>query len=165
MTPIVVLAGLVVVPIVVLFVLRVNAALVFLSLCLGDILVQFVGKNAATIISNTGRNVQVTGTAIDLGLLVAPAVITTVLMVKTVNGHKKLLNLLPAAGTGLLTALLVVPLLSSNLANNILQSKPWHDIQSIQSGIVAASALICLFFLLLQRPKHSSEKESKHHKG
>ena len=163
--PIAILVGLMVLPIVLLFLLRVNASLVFLSLCLGDVLVQFVSKDVVSIISGASLNVHTTDSAIKLALLLAPAALTTLFMIRTVSGHKKFINLLPAAGTGLLTALLVVPLLSPAVSANIINSSLWQSMQSLQSSIVAASTLICLLFLWLQRPKHSSEKGGKHHKG
>ncbi len=160
--PMVILAGLVGGPVVLLFLLRVNAALVFLSLCLGDVLVQFVGRDAVTIVSGASVGVHTTASLIRLVLLLAPAALTTVLMIRTVSGHGRILNILPAAGTGLLLALLVVPQLSAGLAASILRSSAWQNMLSFQSGTVALSAVICLFFLWLQRPKRGSKKEGKH---
>jgi len=61
--------------------------------------------------------------------------------------------------------LLVVPLLPPGTAHNIVHSSVWHNVQSLQSGIVALSALVCLLFLLLQRPKNHDDKHGKKHKG
>ena len=46
MAPAVILSAIVLVPVVVLMLLRIIAALVFLSLCLGNVLVQFIAPDA-----------------------------------------------------------------------------------------------------------------------
>jgi hypothetical protein len=159
--PLAVLIGLVAVPIVLLFFLRVNAAFVFLSLCLGSVLVQFAGDDAASIVSGASTGSNVTESTIKLALLVAPAVLTILFMMGTVKGNKKFFNLIPAAATGILVALLAVPQLSPGLAGSIQSLGAWQSVLQVQSGVVAASTLICLIFLWSSRPKHD-EKGKKH---
>lgn len=152
--------------------LRINATLVFLSLCLGDVLVQFVAPDAKSLLgmlsvkSVNTSNLQ--GSTISLGLLLLPVILTTLFMIKTVKGKFKLtLNLLPAVGVGLLGALLVVPLLPPGLATNIVASSLWTQVQNAQNLIVGTSALVCLLVLWMQRPKTGGEEKhgGKHHKG
>lgn len=159
--PLTVLIGLVAVPVVLLFFLRVNAAFVFLSLCLGNILVQFSGNDAASIVAGASTSAYATESTIRLALLVAPAVLTIIFMMGTVKGSKKFFNLLPAAVTGILVALLAVPLLSPGLSGDIMALPIWQSAQRLQSGLVAASTLVCLVFLWSSRPKHE-EKGKKH---
>lgn len=155
------LVGLIAVPAVVLMVLRINATLVFLSICLGDVLVQFVGKDASSIL--TAMGVHLGGQTIKLFLLALPTVLTAVFMIKTVRGSKLVINALPAVGAGLLLALLIVPLLPMNMNVNILSSSLWHQVQAAQDMIVGLSALLCLFVLWLQRPKAGDDKHGKKH--
>lgn len=165
MSPDIILVALIVLPIVLLFVLRVSATFVFLSLCLGDVLERFVGRDAATVIGGSGSAIKATGSYLQLSLLLAPAVLTMIFMIHTVRGRKKFLNLLPALGTGLLMALLVVPLLPPGLSHTIVTSSSWAKIEQLQSAIVLSSAVLCLLFLLMQRPKHGGgdEKHGKKH--
>lgn len=172
MNPTIILGAIVLVPLVLLMVLRINAALVFLSLCLGNILVQFVAEDAnsfMTILQSTKANSVVDAggdNIIKLLLLLLPVLLTSVFMIKTVKGVKLVLNILPAAGVGLLGGLLVVPLLSPELAGSILESTLWIEVSKAQNLIVGTSALVCLFVLWLQRPKAGGgeEKHAKHHK-
>lgn len=164
--PVATLCAIVLVPILILMVLRINAALVFLSLCLGDVLVQFVAKDTSEFLtlhsdklppSSAGSN------TVKLILLLIPVVLTAVFMIRTVSGQSKLLlNLLPAAGVGMLGALLVVPLLPPGLAHNVVGSSLWSNVNRVQDLIVGASAVICLFVLWLQRPKAGHAKHGKH---
>ena len=166
MSPEVILIGLMALPVLILFLFSVNAALVFLSLCLGDVLVQFASHDAVTILSGAGSSAHVTESFIKLLLLLAPAILTTIFMIRTVRGkYKRILNILPAAGVGLLTVLLVVPVTSPGLNHNLVASSLWQNIQQFESGIVALGAFLCLFFLWFQRPKGHEEKHGKKHKG
>ena len=148
MTPDLTFAAIVLVPIVLLMVLRINAALVFLSLCLGNVLVQFVARDADDFFSllessNATGTIETTSNNVALILLLTPVVLTTIFMIRTVHGHGRLLlNALPAAGVGLLGALLIVPLLPAGLSHNIIDSS--------------------LLVLWLQRPKTGEGKHGKH---
>src|SRR5665213_947093 len=172
MSPAVILAAIVLVPVVLLMVLRVNAALVFLSLCLGDVLVQFISPDANSFFSflssaRVTSNVSASSQTVRLVLLLLPVVLTAVFMIRTVRGSARLLlNALPSAGVGLLGALLVVPLLSAGLSHNIVHSGLWDQVQRAQDLIVGTSALVCLLVLWLQRPKTGGEgKKGKRHKA
>lgn len=168
MSPETVLAGIVVVPVVLLMVLRVNAALVFLSLCLGDVLVRFTANDASSFLttftgSHTVTSVTTSNSNVKIILLLFPVVLTTIFMIRTVHGNSRLLlNILPAAGVGLLGALLVVPLLPPGAAHGIIGSPLWNQAQNAQVLIVGGSALVCLLVLWMQRPKAGKRK---HHKG
>lgn len=161
--PLAILVALVAVPVVLLFLLRINAALVFLSLCLGSVLVRFTASDAVSVIAGNGTNAQITGSNVKLILLVAPALLTMLFMIKTVRRSMRLVNILPAVATGCLAALLVVPLLSAGTAANIMRSSVWMQTESLQSAIVASGTLICLLFLWLGRPKNHDSKHGKKH--
>jgi hypothetical protein len=167
MNPAITLAAIVLVPVAVLLFLRVNAALVFLSLCLGNILVQFIAPDANSFLTlfaaHVPRGVDTGNNTVKLALLLLPVVLTTVFMIRTVRGYGRLaLNLLPAVGVGLLGALLVVPLLPPGLSHNIVDASLWSQVQRAQDLIVGASALVCLLVLWLQRPKTGHHKHGKH---
>lgn len=168
MTPVIVLASIVFVPVVLLMVLRINATLVFLSLCLGSILVQFAADDVANLISlfsaRVPGNIDTGNNNISLVLLILPTLLTAIFMIRTVHGHGKLaLNLLPAAGVGILGALLVVPLLPGGLSHNIINSSIWSQTQGAQGTVVGAAATICLLVLWMQRPHGGHEgKHGKH---
>jgi hypothetical protein len=168
MTSAIMLACIVILPIVILFLLRVNAALVFLSLCLGDVLTQFVATNSNTLSgllssSHVTATLHPTNNTWRLVLLLLPVVITAAFMVHSVKGNsRKILNILPAAGVGLVGALLVVPLLPAATAETIINNSLWNQLTTYQGVIVVASAIACLSMLLVQQPKGGKGKHSKH---
>jgi hypothetical protein len=163
------LGAIVLLPVVVLMVLRINAALVFLSLCLGNVLVEYVAgdANSFTTLFSASHHTQTlvnNDGGFKLILLLFPVVLTAIFMIRTMKGSKLVLNVLPALGVGLLGGLLVVPLLSAGLAHNIIDSSLWAQAKRAQDIIVSASALSCLLVLWLQRPNGSGhEKHGKHH--
>jgi hypothetical protein len=168
MTPLITLALIIFAPVLILMLLRINAVLVFLSICLGDVLVQFVAPDTKSMIKlfggSSSHTVVMLTNNIDVVLLLLPVVLTAVFMIRTVHGSARLLlNLLPALGAGLLATLLVVPLLPPGLHHNIVDSSLWTDVARAQNLIVGSSSLICLLVLWMQRPKHG-HAESKHGK-
>lgn len=159
-----ILIGILAAPVVLMTVLRINAPLVFLSVCLGNVLVQFVGPDALDLVHLfSPKSGNLTASTLRLILLLVPVVLTMLLMIKSVKGNKVVTNILPAAGASFLLLLLVRPLLSPATASTLTSSPLWAQIERSQDLVVGVSALICLLFLWLQRPKHA--EEGKKHKG
>lgn len=150
------------VPVLLIMLLRANGALVFLSACLGAVLLNYVGPDAGTFTRDfvTALN----GNNLKLALLLLPVVLTTVFMIKTVRGSQLAFNFLPALGTALLLALLAVPLLPASFAINVVTSSTWHQLRNLETLIIGASAVVCLMFIWMQRPKSHDDKHGKHHK-
>ncbi len=153
----VILIALLVAPVLLLMILRVNAAQVFLSLCLGSVLVQFVGLDAATILASTSAHstgVPSSQAFVNLVLLLLPVVLTTVFMIRSVKGKARLAyNFFPAVGVGTLVTLLAVPLMSAGLTGSITHLVLWTKLQNLQTLIISVNTLLALLFLWMQRPK------------
>jgi hypothetical protein len=169
MDPMFILILLLVVPLFLLMFFKINAALVFLSLCLGNVLVQFIGPDAATIMSSaTARapgSPAPSQSYVNLILLLLPVVLTMLIMIHSVRGRAKLaFNLLPALGVTTLGVLLAVPLLSAGLTGSITHEPLWRELENLQTLILSVSTLLCLLFLWMQRPKksHEDDKHGKH---
>lgn len=157
------LIGMLAVPIILMTLLRINAALVFLSVCLGSVLLRFVGPDATSLMDLfSAHSSSVSRSTVQLALLLIPVVLTMVFMIRSVKGKKTLVNLLLAAGTSFLLLLLVKPLLSPGVIGTINTSPLWGQLTRSQDLIVGSSALICLLFLWLQRPKLANDHK-KHH--
>lgn len=153
------------VPIVVLTILRINAAMVFLSLCLGYVLVQFVANDTDSLINFVAPNHNsVSSSTLRLVMLFLPAVLTSIFMIFSVKGRTKVtLNILPAAGVSVLALLLAVPQFTPGLHHAIEDQTLWWNIAKAQAMIVGASALVSLLFLWMQRPKSRGGDEKHHH--
>ncbi len=159
----IILIALLVAPVLLLMILRVNAAQVFLSLCLGAVLVQFVAPDAATLLASTqahGTGAAPNQSYVNLGLLLLPVVLTTTFLIRSIRGNGRLaFNLLPAIGVGVLLTLLAVPLLSYGLTSSIRSLDLWSKLESLQTLIISLNTLLVLMSLWMSRPKHHVEEK------
>jgi len=165
MSPVVLIALAVGLPILLFVVLRINAAIIFLSLCLGSVLVDLVGSDAATLAGFISPSVSRNPYLLSLALLFLPALFTVFVMIHTVRGKFALfLNILPAAAVGAVGLLLAIPLSSPGLIGSVTASNVWHELEDAKALIVTVGALVSLLFLWLQRPKGGSSKDKRKHR-
>lgn len=151
MTPIIFLGLTILIPVILTFALRVNAAVVFMSLCVGEVLVQYVANDAASFVTMSSRTSQLSESTVSIVVLLLPVVLTLIFMFHSVNGVKLALNIIPALCAGLLAALLIKPLLSVGFQNIFEKSSLGSHFLQAQTLIVSLSALISLLFLWFQR--------------
>lgn len=159
------LVALLAIPTLILVVLRINAAMVFLSLCLGAVLVQYVAGEANSLITlfTPGAN-TLSASTIQIGLLLIPAVITSVVTVFSIkNKLKGLLNILPAAASSAFAVLIAVPLLPGGTPADLQVQPLWDQLVKSQALVVGVGAIVSLAFLWFQRQHSKGTKgKSKH---
>lgn len=165
MTYLIVLAALALVPVLLVTLLRVNGAIAFMSLCLGSVLVTYTSSDVDTVFTTfTNQHALVTNQWVQLALLVIPFLLTILFTSGSVKGGKTVTNVLPALATGLLFALLTVPLLPADLQRNIHSTNAWHQLDDLQTSVILGGALFSLVFLLFtHRHKHDDEHKKKKH--
>jgi hypothetical protein len=147
-------------PFLILTVLRINAAMAFLSLCLGYTLLELVAKDASSLITFLAPTAgSISQVSWQLGTLFAPVVLTCIIMVFSIKGHIRVaINALPAAATSVMAVLLAVPLLSPGLRYALQSETLWRTISRSQAVIVGGGAAISLIFLWTQR-RHAKKSE------
>ena len=155
------LIALIALPVITVMVLRANATLVFLSLCLGAVVTQFLEHDIEDFANLFFPQANLAPYEFKIGLVLAPALLTAVLMLRSVKGAKYWLNILPAAAVGGLVPLLVVPLLPAMASQPITQEQLWQGLSRAQDLIVGGGALVSLLFLWLQRGKRGKEPGEK----
>ena len=140
-------------PVLLFLFLRVNAAMVFLSVCLGAVLVDHVAGGANMIVGSFSPTTNsLSQTTIELCLLLVPAIVTTIIMAFSVHGRiKVVLNFFPAAASSMLLVLLAVPMLPRGLAFNLMTQDAWRLLSNAEALVIGAGALVSLFFLWTQR--------------
>lgn len=153
------------VPILLAVLLRVNAAILFMSLCLGAVLVQYTTSDTSAFVGSVAPQGNIGQNLVRIALLFLPMALTMLFMFHSVKGGTKaLLNIIPAIALGLLSALLVEPFLSSGLRGNIERSPVWHQFIQAQTLIIGFGAAISLLFLWLHRGGGGEKgKHVKHH--
>lgn len=160
----VILIASLVVPVLLFVVLRANAAMIFLSVCLGAVLVEHVAPDAILALGSfSSKPNSFSATTIELVLLLAPAVMTTVVTALSVHGRAKIaLNFVPAAAASMLAVLLVVPLLPRGLAFALMSQPTWRMLSNAEALVIGLGALVSLFFLWTQRRSFRQHDKRKH---
>lgn len=167
MTYLIVLGALAVVPVLLITLLRVNAAIAFMSLCLGSVLVTYTSGDVTSVFGSfsASHNSLTTNQWVQVALLLIPFLLTILFTRGSVKGAKKVTNVLPAIATGLLCALLVVPLLPADIQHQIHHQQIWTQLSNAQTAVILGGALFSLVFLLFtHRTKHEDEGKKKHSK-
>lgn len=148
----VILAAIVFAPLVVLTLLRANAAVAFLALCLGSVLGGFVSKDLVNALTGyIAPPTDITDTIAALILLWLPVVLVAIFMMKTIAPKQRIVNALPALAVGLLGVLLTVPFLASELQSAIRANEWYGYIETYKAMIVIAGTVISLGLLRMRK--------------
>jgi hypothetical protein len=147
-------------PVIICTLLRINAVMVFLSLCLGDILVKYVASDANSLLAMFAPGIAgKVSSFIQVIILLLPVILTAIIMMLTVhNRSRAVLNVIPALGVGYLAVLLIVPLLPRGLRESVQGAHLWPEVIKLQSLVVGLAAVVSLFFLWMQRKRGVHEE-------
>ncbi len=138
--------------------------MVFLSVCLGAVLVDHVAPEANTMLGLfSAHPSKLSQTTIQLFLLLAPMIATTVITALSVQGRLKIvLNAVPAVAASMLLVLLIVPLLPNGLMFEFESQPVWRFLWNSEAFVIGAGALVSLFFLWTQRGSFRRHDKRKH---
>lgn len=159
MIPLTVLAAIVIAPVLLALLFRVNALYIFLSVCAGYFLQSALSDDIdlalATIIQGSNSVV-----AARLSLLFIPVLLTIFILKKT-QGKSVLLQIVPLVLSTLLLGTLSLPLLPPGMDTQIYSTEYGSTIRSSGDLIIATAVVSNL--ALLYTLKRKKEKHSKHH--
>ncbi len=149
---------------VILFFLRTNTAIVFLSLCAGSVLLNATGAEASLVASSLSSGSAVSTDITKIALLTAPAIITAIVLRKHVKGARALVGFIAGMCAGLLGAALVVPLLSSTLQAQIGSTESWDLLTAYQSTVITVGMVASIGTLAFTVAKpHAKPGRKKSH--
>ena len=152
-----VLAALILLPVVITYAIKSNAALGYLALCTGFVLSTSVIGDLKHLLSET--DLSITNDTLALILIAFPYIATLFLARKAhAKGMMLGLNLVAALLGGALLALSVGPLLNSTTNFDVLNSNIWTQLDKYQSAIIGAGAFLSLVLVWLG----GSHKAKKH---
>lgn len=148
----IILAVIVFAPLVVLTLLRANAAVAFLALCLGSVLGSFIAKDLVDALRGyIAPPTSITDTIVALALLWLPVVLVAIFMMKTIAPKQRVVNALPALAVGLMGVLLTVPFLTPELQMQI-EATDWYGyIESYKAAVVAGGTIVSLTLLRMRK--------------
>lgn len=137
-----------------LLILKTNSALVLLALCAGSVLVEFASKNMAYVNGQIKGSLlpnkfTVTGTGLELIILLVPPIVTAILLKKSQGVGRWPIQIFPAVATGILGLYLVVPLLSSKLQDSVTSNHYWRLVEQNQIPLIFACIIIGLVLIIM----------------
>lgn len=142
-------------PAVITYFLKSNAALGFLSLCVGFVLSTSVITDLKHLLSET--NLSLTASTLALILLLGPLAVTMLVTRRSAGkGFKLGLHLLTALCVGGLLALSIGPIINTSSQMNLAGSQIWKNLQKTQSVVIGAGALLSLILIWYGALKKSS---------
>ncbi len=146
----------------VLLLLRTNAGVVFFSLCAGSVLASQLGGQASLLSSSVIKDGDVNHGVVYIAMIVLPAILSAFFMRKSVKSSKMLFNVIPAVAVGALTALLVIPLIPSDVRFQLTNNSTWDLLIRYQPAILVGGIVSSV--LLLALSSHHDKKEKRHRK-
>jgi hypothetical protein len=156
------LATLILLPAVLAFFLKSNAALGFLALCGGFAAITLSGSDIEHLVGQT-KITSLTSNDVDLVLLAGPLLLTLLFSLGASGAkNQRLLQIAPALLAGALLAVIAGPMFNSTLNVDITQSPLWKDLQNIESYIVGVGLLISLLLIWAGGFSHAKSHRKKH---
>ncbi len=153
-----VLLAMIVSPLLITFLLKSDAALSFLVLCLGFVLSTSVIGDLKHLLSQT--NLSVTESTLGLILILTPFLLTMLITRKSAGkGFKFALHLITAASAGCLLALSLGPVINTSTLINLFDSQVWRQLDNFQSIIIGVGAITSLMLVWTKALKKSSKKK------
>lgn len=139
MIPLIVIGAIVFLPVLLALILRVNAVFVFLSIAAGYFLQYALSDDVDLVIATIvqGSNAIV---AAQLILLCAPVFVTLLLLRRT-QGKSLVFQLVPLVFSGMLLAALALPLLPTDMAQQVYDTAYGNGIKQSQDLVIAAAAV------------------------
>jgi hypothetical protein len=157
----VILAAFILVPVILTFFLKSNAAQSFLALCAGFVIISFASTDLKSL---TGQlNFSIDSGILNLVILVLPLLLTLLFTHgKAKNGFGRIMQLIIAVCAGGLLALVGIPLMSGLVNADFAGSELWKNLQNIQAPLVGAGVFLSLVMVWSKALKKSNLKDKKH---
>lgn len=137
-------------PVVAICVLRANAMIVFLSLCLGYVLSAVAYQDVNTVlVSFSPRAGELELASVKLALIMVPFVLAIFLTAHSSWAKNKLFgNLLLAGASAVLFSTIAKPLLPRSAQMAIEADAAWTHIDALQTPAVIAATIGCVLLML-----------------
>jgi hypothetical protein len=141
------LAVLILLPAVLAFFMKSNAAIAFLALCGGFAAITLSGSDIDHLVGQT-KITSLTSNNVDLALLLLPLLLTLLLTFRSAaSKNSRYFSLIPALCAGGLLAAVAGPMFNDSLQINVTGSSFWKQLKDAQSYIVGIGLLASLLLI------------------
>ena len=158
MAPTVLIGLFVAAPIALSLLLRSNAAVAFLALCTGSVMVKYISDSAVLAVSTVSSSNS--DAIANIALILLPVVLSLLILRHTISPSNMLAIILPAIFLGFATPLLVVPFLPGGIQHDIVTNSAWSQLERYQEIVIGGGTLAALLSLWMTRkvPRHGKHK-------
>lgn len=153
-----VIAGLLLAPLLLAWLLRSNPSLLFLSLCAGVVLQTFASREATELAAETNL-VFLTSDLVNIALITLPMVLGLLLLRGTLDRSKLVMHILPAVCAGVLLMLATANYLPPSVRLELLSSQLWSELQKYSAAIIGLGVLASMLPLWLKQPRPHRDKK------
>ncbi len=160
MIPYLIVGGLLAVPVVLGFLMRVSAPYIFFSVMAGELLARYFGEKAILEAEKAFRNPYTTHYA-ELAILTLPVILTAMILKGTISISKNILNLVPLVITGVVYASFALPLLPADVQATISSNPLGRELLNTSSEIIGVVVLVQLVALWVLNRGEKSKKRGK----
>jgi hypothetical protein len=160
MLPYFIVGGLLAVPVLLGFFMRVSAPHIFFSVMAGELLARYFGQDAVVEAEKAFRNPYTTQYA-ELAILTLPIILTALILKGTISISKNILNLIPLVITGVVYASFALPLLPADVQATIASNPLGQELLNTSSTIIGVVVLIQLVALWVLNRGEKSKKRGK----
>jgi hypothetical protein len=142
--------------------LRINAIFMFVAFACGELLLHYIGEDAALAMSGFIKGPSADMVA-SLFLLWLPIVLSILFLRRSLPSSGMLLQAVPLAFTAAAMALLTLGTLSQSFRDGFYATPIGHTIHQAQALIIAGAGVTTfLLILIIGRPHHDDHKHRKH---
>ena len=143
----------IIVPTILFYILRIDAASTFLGLALGYLLMSFDVTTANILTNKPPLNLNTSSPIMAIALLILPPVIMAITRFHTIPKAYKLLNLIVGLGFGLTLVILLAPNLSASVYGQISTSSLWPITVNYKNQIIGLTAVLSLVMMVMNLQK------------
>lgn len=163
MTPIIAIGAIAAGLFLICLALRINAIFMFVAFGTGQLLVQYIGSDAALAVSGFVKGPQST-TFATIFLLVVPILLCILFLRRSLPSSGILLQAVPLAFIAASFALLILKALPTGFQQTFFATQIGHSVNQVQDLVVVGSGVTTLLLILaIGRPRHEDGgKHSKH---
>jgi hypothetical protein len=152
------LAVLILLPAVLTFILKSNAAIAFLALCGGFAAITLSGSDIDHLVGQT-KITSLTSNNVDVALLLVPLLLTLLLTLRSVTSkNSRYFSLIPALCAGGLLAAVAGPMFNDILQTSVTASPFWKQLKDAQSYIVGVGLLGSLLLVWTSGFSHGKSR-------
>lgn len=163
MTPLIILGAIAGAVVLLSILLRVNAVFLFIGVAAGNLLVSSMSDDADLVIGvfAKGSNSELIA---PLVLMALPVLFMLLFLRKTIPASKVILQIVPLTATGLMLAVLLLPLLPESMSAEIYGTEYGDLIKTTRDVVIGAAVLITLFLSWMgyrHKPEGKKGKKGK----